>query len=65
MNNTATSQRGGPRIAPEPDRRAKVMKVKRILDEGYGIELACKRARTTSATIRSWAKDLNIKLRTL
>jgi len=34
-----------------------------MLADGYGMEIACKRAGTTSITARNWAKELNFKLK--
>jgi hypothetical protein len=57
-----TTKRGGARIAPESERRAKLAKLKHMLGQGYGMEIACKRAGTTSITARKWAKELGVKL---
>lgn len=57
-----TTQRGGPRHAPASERLAKLKKLRAMLADGYGMEIACKRAGTTSITARNWAKELNFRL---
>lgn len=58
-----TTQRGGPRPKPAIEKLAKLKRLKAFLAEGYGMEVACKRAGTTSITARNWAKELNFKLK--
>jgi transposase-like protein len=54
------SKRGGARPLPDEEKKSKIQKVLRLLNEGYGIEIACKRAGTASNTIRKWARELSI-----
>jgi hypothetical protein len=54
-------RRGGHRSLPDKDKLAKVSHVARILRSGYGMEIACKRAGTSSNTIRKWARELGVK----
>lgn len=57
-----TTQRGGPRHAPASEKLAKLKKLRAMLADGYGMEIACKRAGTTSITARNWAKELGFTL---
>lgn len=61
-NNTMTTQRGGARHAPASEKLAKLRRLKAMLADGYGMEIACKRAGTTSITARNWAKELGFTL---
>jgi hypothetical protein len=58
---TKIERRGGRRAMPDEAKLAKVRHVARILDGGYGMEIACKRVATSSCTIRKWAKELGVK----
>jgi transposase-like protein len=58
---TKTESRGGRRSLPDDTKLAKINHVARILRSGYGMEIACKRAGTSSNTIRKWARELGIK----
>jgi len=61
-NNTPeTKHRGGSRPIPVDAKLAKVTHVARILRSGYGMDIACKRAKTSSNTVRKWSRELGVK----
>jgi hypothetical protein len=62
ITNSTKPHRGGARPLPDDVKVAKVNRVARILRAGYGMEVACKRAGTTSITVRTWAEELGLKL---